>query len=598
MKTLKFMLAAATAIGLASAYADPEAGASTTFETLTQGTNVVNGLRDTVDASGSYFYYAGDPADNESTIVAAGDMSGVDRPRGATGSRNNILQVSTGTNALFRTFNSFTTTPVTGDDLNFTNPVYVDTLVQFTVTPVSDTVTPSDSDKLMIYFKEWTNVVQGATEYHTNLFVVGGFFNGADTVAHEYRLSTGNVEVHPNEWHRLTVKALGDISGGSGFPGFQIKVDGELCQLVDEVTYDLINAAGTFDEFDDIEALDAGYYVLSILAGGGSQPAQLQAVGFAGEGKVDDLMITTADPFVDPVQFTLTLGTGVSAVEFTIGAATYSTAENHQYSVYPDDVITVTTVTYATGYAAAANTATGLTGDGPYTVGNTACSLVLNAAYATYNIVYELGGGTAGSVYEVSYTYSANSQTKTVADPTCEGSNFVSWTISPNTVTISGTTLTIPGGTTGGITLTANWEAAQSGWDPNPGSIPANNTVADQYPALANSVLATANAKQVTEWAAAKNVNFADVEAATSGTTYSDAFLLNCAPTAEAVAEEKEEFVLEISVAADGTVTVSLPAGKSYNGTIQMKGSPDLTTWTNVSETSSTYKFYKYELSL
>ena len=96
--------------------------------------------------------------------------------------------------------------------------------------------------------------------------------------------------------------------------------------------------------------------------------------------------------------------------------------------------------------------------------------------------------------------------------------------------------------------------------------------------------------------------NFAAVEAATSGDTFVEAYLLNCEPVAATVADEKDEFVLDISVAADGTVTVSLPEGKKYNGTIKLKGKAALTdaTWADVPNNtpSSSYKFYKYELSL
>ena len=127
-----------------------------------------------------------------------------------------------------------------------------------------------------------------------------------------------------------------------------------------------------------------------------------------------------------------------------------------------------------------------------------------------------------------------------------------------------------------------------------------NQTVAEAYPTLASTALATANAGELTEWAKTNNVDFATA-AATIGaapTLYEEAFLLNCAPTAAEVADEKEDFVLDISVAADGTITVSLPENKKYNGTLQMKGSNDLSTWTNVEGASSSYKFYKYVLSL
>ena len=80
-----------------------------------------------------------------------------------------------------------------------------------------------------------------------------------------------------------------------------------------------------------------------------------------------------------------------------------------------------------------------------------------------------------------------------------------------------------------------------------------------------------------------------------TGSAYEDAFLLNCAPVN--VETEKAAFKLNITVAGD-TVTVTGPDGKNYNGTVQLKGSNDLTTWTDVESASKSYKFFKAELSL
>lgn len=74
---------------------------------------------------------------------------------------------------------------------------------------------------------------------------------------------------------------------------------------------------------------------------------------------------------------------------------------------------------------------------------------------------------------------------------------------------------------------------------------------------------------------------------------YEEAFLLNCAPGD--VETEKAAFKLNITVVGS-TVTVTGPEGKNYNGTIQLKGSNDLSTWTDVSAGSTDYKFYKAEL--
>ncbi|MBQ2631557.1 MAG: hypothetical protein IJG13_17910, partial [Kiritimatiellae bacterium] len=133
---------------------------------------------------------------------------------------------------------------------------------------------------------------------------------------------------------------------------------------------------------------------------------------------------------------------------------------------------------------------------------------IANYAANTYNITCELGGGTQVSGSDTSYTYdSAAAQTVTIVAPTYEGgiSNFIGWTISPVAVTTnSNGTVNIPAGQTGDITLTANWEAAQS------------------YP----TYIDTSDSKikgQYDAWATANSVP-------AGANNYEAAFLLNVAP--------------------------------------------------------------------
>ena len=79
-----------------------------------------------------------------------------------------------------------------------------------------------------------------------------------------------------------------------------------------------------------------------------------------------------------------------------------------------------------------------------------------------------------------------------------------------------------------------------------------------------------------------------------------EAFLLNVAPEAAAVAAEKANFkVTAITVSADGTVvtvttTTQNSKGDAYNGTVKVKGKVNLTdsnaTWV---EKNATHKFFK-----
>ena len=156
--------------------------------------------------------------------------------------------------------------------------------------------------------------------------------------------------------------------------------------------------------------------------------------------------------------------------------------------------------------------------------------------------------------------------------------------------------LTLTDATSGTVkTYTAEAPAAAE-WASDSTTV-SNQTAAAAYPSLADSALATANAGELTDWAKKPGVNVAFADVVANPSAYVDAFLLNCAPTAAAVAEEKEEFVLTITFDSEGNPVINTPAGKDYNGKLQLKGSNDLSTWTNA-DTTAGYQFFKFELSL
>ena len=351
MKKLKFMLAAATAIGLASAtQAAVDTYASTGFEKLTVGTNVTTGVIEE-GAADSYFWYAGGTAeDNESTIIAG--TPDIARPRGAAtvdAGREKILQVSTGTDPLLRTYKALNGS-VPQSPSTLTADTYVDTLVQFTVTPYTDTVTPGADDKLMIYLKECTNSVGEVSG--TNLVVVGGYYDGSEIVPTEY-VAQLESEILPNTWHRLTVRALvnyGNLSGYT-YPAFFVYLDGSSEPVLFDkcaVATDQSGYAAPFDDQDlDTDAMDNKYLVFSLkCTGTGSVAATLQGVGFAGEGKVDDIVFSDLDPFVPVFDFTFASwdSSKVSAVTYTVGGTSYTQAGTYQ--VEADTEVAITSITY------------------------------------------------------------------------------------------------------------------------------------------------------------------------------------------------------------------------------------------------------------
>lgn len=383
MKTLKFMLAVATAVGLASAaQATQYTGASTGFEKLSQGDPVKTGVMDNLvgeNDKSSYFCYAGENEDdNESEIVKAENQGSVTRPKGVakfTGadatSRANALQVSTGTDPLLRTIK-----PIAGKNPQpaetFEVNHYVDTLVQFTVTPATDTVTPSADDKLMIYLKETVTGENddGTQITSTNLVVKAGFLKTDYTVEPKEFPLVVNDGVEPGVWYRLTIEAIPDVleDFATGSIGFQIRLNG---------SEPLQTGDGTYEENPEIEGNEDfvaviaenekvgtgivdGAVFLSLLTGAADTSA-LQAVGFAGEGYVDDLVITTTDPSANVFNFTLSLDANVTAIDYTIGGQLYSQNDKVVEDVVEGAVIEITSVTYATGYEYDTYITTGLT---------------------------------------------------------------------------------------------------------------------------------------------------------------------------------------------------------------------------------------------
>lgn len=410
MKTLKFMLAAATAIGIASvAQAVQYKGASTGFEKLELGTKVITGTRDNMVSptdTDSYFCYVGENVDdNESEIVAFTDnATSVTRPTGVAKfdgadktSRANALQVSTGTAPLLRTFAPVAgSAPQDGEDIAATT--YVDTLVQFTVTPSSDTVTPGDDDKLMIYLKETATTTPGddgveVVTTATNLVVKGGYLASAASASQrEYVVQ--NIPVKPGVWYRLTVEVIPasvvnkDMGPQLGLMVFRVKINGVDCTFGgDTINVSDQNVFAIFGQNQALfQAIGNRQVVLSLKAATSSTSKNaLQAVGFAGEGLVDDLVITTTDPAAEVVNFTLNLGENVSAVEYTVNGET-------QYGTEVEDLVAgaeilITSITYAEGFGFDSYASVGLTGSldgvagtGSFTVdGGVEASLTINA---------------------------------------------------------------------------------------------------------------------------------------------------------------------------------------------------------------------------
>ena len=139
-------------------------------------------------------------------------------------------------------------------------------------------------------------------------------------------------------------------------------------------------------------------------------------------------------------------------------------------------------------------------------------------------------------------------------------------------------TFTVTNGNYTGSTGTATFKvwkaAAPSGWVVDPETIAESTTAETEYGITGD--LANVSAKSLTVWAKANSVDFATFAAAPN--TFEEAYLLNCAATAEAVATAKANFkVTSITVVGD-TVTITPADAADYgNGQIVIEGAAAIT---------------------
>lgn len=156
-----------------------------------------------------------------------------------------------------------------------TNPVFFDSVVQFTATDVRPQVdVATNKDKLSVWlYASPENLEEGAfeeTEAKTNLVITAGYRDGGSLVQKDYL--TG-VKIAPETWHRLTIKSF---IADSGYLVFNVFIDGQSEPIsVDGVT-DFLSLVPVNDAIEDIK---------------------LQGVAFDGKGAVDDIVFTTTNPF-------------------------------------------------------------------------------------------------------------------------------------------------------------------------------------------------------------------------------------------------------------------------------------------------------------
>ena len=551
MKTLKFMLAAATAIGLASA---------------SQADSKVSGLELYNQNFNALTTGAFDPAANDGfSIEVADDNDSEIKEENA----NKYLKVSVGTDPLLRAidYSSSQAHPV---DLSASGVASLDinTKVQFTVTPYSDPVTANASDKLMIYLKEMTNGVGEVTG--TNLVVKAAKYTphnprtGVPASFDATDVEVNGVSVVPGQWYNLKVKALKD---SDNVVYFNIWINDTQLSGVDSLYGDAEN-----------------YNFPSLL---GDTSTTLTYVGFAGEGSVDDLVFTRNDVLTS-IDFTLALGTGVASVTYTIagGEPVTTSAKTSTLVAYPRDLITVS-ATYEGGYKAAE---TPVTVEGFDAGGNlndgfrvaesaTACSLTINAESEVTTVSFTLNLTQPG-VNSVSFTVDGTTYNVTTAT--------TNLTLNPGTVNYTATFDTAnwwTGTANGSFTVAANGSYTVPATRESSSNVPASAAAAG----ITEGAFASADSAElgkVIDWAVAKGKSTTEVNAMTfeNALNYTDderSYLLYGAKNADqsdmTEADAAEALEIESIEYVNGEWVVTSKAGTTLgNGRVEIWGSATL----------------------
>ena len=540
---MKKLLFATAMVASAAAFADPINAIS--FESYTPGATFTNGaVENNEPGTGKFFYFEGDATNSSMVTNETPSAKRTDYFKDAVNT-NNYLALDTEGGTFWRSIGNISfENDVYG--LGDPRPVastgtYLDTLVQFTVTEDDEPTVGSD-DKLAI----WLGIDTNGVETTTNLMVKAKSWaleGGVPTgVATSFMVT--NVVVDPGTWYRLTVKAVQtviDPNSGAIMPAFQIYIDGtEVAATTPQISTEMQDLFSNGVWLEGMAALASANKLFPTLA---EDPAAVADVTLQGVG----FQGTGA---VDEIVWTEDDPFPAATVEFTL---TYAAGDAN---------VTLGAVTYTIGEDPA-ETVTFTNGEAPIPEGAT-----VTIAAPTFAEGYQLAALTTNTV--------------AVASPSF-----------PFTFTMDAAMT---------VAITAEQIPAVEDWVDNPTmEITAGDTAATAYPGLAGSALATADAQKLTIWAKAKNIAYNDIKNDTTG-TYTEAYLLNCAVAD--VEDEKAAFKANITVAADGTPTVTATTtntdGDAYNGTLKLKGKVNLTdaTWTEVNAASTTYHFYMYELSL
>ena len=420
-KLMTLMGVTAFALG---AFADAYVANKVGFENYTTGSGVTAVTEEYGDMSNAKLWYCED-GDGDSKVEEYGDAAkynygASDNLLNGPGSK--YLAVSTGNKPLYRALAHIQGQEPGQQSLD--GDIVADTLVQFTVSPTPQTPESGAKFALWLLGEDPTEVT--GRDPVTNLVVTAGGYDGYSVTPQNFNLEVEGVDVSPENWHRVTVRAINGIADdGQGLYalGFVVYIDGVPATCADA---DYATKFGEPTGELTTEALilkDSKKLFLSLVSTG-NDARKLAGVGFQGTGKVDDLSIvdgTAAPSFVAATTgFIITWSEGV--VSFKVGADTYTTANKDYVIVEPvNGAVAVTDVVYANSYSKGTWTADGATlNGGTFTLSGNIASGKIVATTSVFEIdgqTYEtlgaalLAAGTAGEAVTIKAVNSFNAST-------------------------------------------------------------------------------------------------------------------------------------------------------------------------------------------
>ena len=388
MKKMTFALACASAVA-AFAWEAPVLNAIGFDDyTLTDGpfTGLSNKKDNGTDASApgdSFWLYVAASGSTDGSTVKAYDSENTGKP--------NYLELSTEGGTLWRSINGLSSATTLGKAQEVpADGLYIDTMVQFTPTEDGGDPDLDPSDKLAIWLRVTTDA-EDATKSVTNLCVRGCAMTTEGTGRNETPVATPTTfvltgaEVKAGTWHRLKVRAIGNIVNqgqveGDFVSGFVVEIDRKTMRIAN----DGVSCDSKFTGYYESALVDGaaklitdGQFIPSLMGYQNEDKSALQAVGFKGSGAIDSLQFTTQDPGGEdpaPVKVELSISagnatvTGITAGEvevgsnltFTVTAAegynlksvtingttvTANTEGNYTYTVKTDDTAVAVVVT-------------------------------------------------------------------------------------------------------------------------------------------------------------------------------------------------------------------------------------------------------------